>query len=166
MKTTTRVRVRSLACGAARLWWLGYGGVRAQLLTTAAARSVSTGAQRWCGGTRGCERERGGTVRLWARARRHGAAAVARRRRSGMSAEARRGCGCDGAAARRGWLGYGWRIETEKKTNEIRNVRLKRVRSAFHAMTGRGGRMTGCGGGSVRSQSSKVLERPDMSDYA
>jgi hypothetical protein len=33
-------------------------------------------------------------------------------------------------------------------------------------MTGRGGRMTGRGGDSVRSQSSKLLERPDASDYA
>jgi hypothetical protein len=31
------------------------------------------------------------------------------------------------------------------------NVRLKRVRSAFRVMTGRGGRMTRRGGGSVRS---------------
>jgi hypothetical protein len=43
---------------------------------------------------------------------------------------------------------------------------VKKVRSAFRVMTGRGGRMTGRSGGSVRSQSSKLLERPDASDYA
>jgi hypothetical protein len=37
---------------------------------------------------------------------------------------------------------------------------------AFHAMIGRGGRMTRRSGGSVRSHSSKLLERPDVSDYA
>jgi hypothetical protein len=40
------------------------------------------------------------------------------------------------------------------------------VRSAFRVMTGHGGRMTRRGGGSVRSQSSKLLEQPDVSDYA
>jgi hypothetical protein len=63
-------------------------------------------------------------------------------------------------------LGNGTAAETRRlqraaeKKQERRdpNVRLKRVRSAFCVMTGRGGRMTGRGGDSVRSHSSKLLE--------
>jgi hypothetical protein len=58
------------------------------------------------------------------------------------------------------------RIETEDEESRDPNVRLKMVKSAFYSMTGRSGHMTGRGGGSVRSQSSKLLERPDASDYA
>jgi hypothetical protein len=99
MKNIARVRVRSLARGAARLWRLGCGGARA---------AESTGTRRRCSGAvvhgatpvaRGQRaREHGGTacaaavecsgagvdgaVRLRARLRRHGATnvdAVARR---------------------------------------------------------------------------------------
>jgi hypothetical protein len=48
------------------------------------------------------------------------------------------------------------RMKKTKERDPI--VRLKRVRSAFRVMTGRAGRMTGRGGGSVRSHSSKLLE--------
>jgi hypothetical protein len=91
-------------------------------------------------------------------------------------AEARRGrgrgrCGCgresEGTAMMRrlgetGALGklneVGNGLRRKRQNERDPKVRLKRVRSAFYAMTGRGGRMTGRGGGSVRSQSSKLLE--------
>jgi hypothetical protein len=51
------------------------------------------------------------------------------------------------------------RLRIKKKKENTRSERtVKRVRSAFRAMTGRGGRMTRRDGGSVRSQSSKLLE--------
>jgi hypothetical protein len=90
-----------------------------------------------------------------------------------------RGCGCEQEHA----AAVAWRLGEEvalrsrrvraaadqlkqKESEQDPNERLKEVRSALYAMTGRGGRMTGHDGGSVRSQSSRLLERPDASDYA
>jgi hypothetical protein len=72
-------------------------------------------------------------------------------RLQGVGARARRGAVAreDGGARELGE--YGRRIETEDEESRDPNVRLKRVRSAFYAMTGRGGHMTRRGGGSVRS---------------
>jgi hypothetical protein len=69
----------------------------------------------------------------------------------GGSAAVALNCGGSGeitASTARVRSSYGSR--RKKKTRDP-NVRLKRVRSSFRAMTGRGDRMTGCGGGSVRS---------------
>jgi hypothetical protein len=66
---------------------------------------------------------------------------------------ARRG----GGAQDLGEVGGGGLIETKRE--RMRSERMvKRVRSTFRVMTGRCGRMTGRGGGSVRSRSSKLLE--------
>jgi hypothetical protein len=103
----------------------------------------STGEER----RRGCVEEwrcagRGGTTA-------RGAAAVARscdgarlRRRSAVAA-----LDCVGAGdmARRR-LGQGAAADREERKKRDQNERLKRLRSAFHAMTGRGGRLTGRGG--------------------
>jgi hypothetical protein len=57
---------------------------------------------------------------------------------------------------RRGHGGWTWRdgeMESDGEKNEVEtrsNRTVKGVRSAFCVMTGRGGRMTGRGGGSVR----------------
>jgi hypothetical protein len=53
--------------------------------------------------------------------------------------------------------GGGGLIETKRERTKSKRM-VKRVRSAFRVMTGRGGRMTGRGGGSIRSRSSKLLE--------
>jgi hypothetical protein len=79
--------------------------------------------------------------------------------RGGGVAARREACGC-GESAKTAALEIGeyGRRRMKKKTERDPIVRLKGVRSAFRVMTGRGGRMTGRGGGSVRSHSSKLLE--------
>jgi hypothetical protein len=118
------------------------------------------GWRRWCAGPRrrvaAVTRWRCGCEQRASRARRHGADT------DGAAA---------GTGARARQLGKEMTLRMavdreERGRTRDPNVRLKRVRSAFHAMTGRGGRMTGRGGGSLRSQSSKLLERPDVFDYA
>jgi hypothetical protein len=114
-------------------------------------------------------------LRAWRRCGCYGHGSAARRHGAGEegtgAARKARSRARRGAVARRHggtWEHgeYGRWIEMEDEESRDPNVRLKRVRSTFYAMIGRGGRMTGCGGGSVRSQSSKLLERPDASDYA
>jgi hypothetical protein len=73
-------------------------------------------------------------------------------RGSGCETVRRRGRSCGGGEKRGGAGGFGktvtrvdlrWRIEEDDEKKQDLIVRLKRLRSAFHAMTGRGGRMTG-----------------------
>jgi hypothetical protein len=114
------------------------------------------------GGCGGAGRLRRAAARLRRRASsKHGrvaavwAASKSARRRCRQRARGTRMRWHGGSARRR----CSERLWIEKKEENARSeCTVKRVRSAFHAMTGRGGRMTRHGGGSVRSQSSKLLE--------
>jgi hypothetical protein len=155
-------------------------------------RGGGRGAQNCCARTAGSEHEtlelghEAAPVALAALVARRlgcgGGAASSRRRlrrrlRAAGSRAWRHGAGADGSTWR--WRRGGSVEEAALRSRRVRRRSgfemkrrmrsertVKRVRSAFYAMTGRCGRMIGRGGDSVQSHSSKLLERPDTSDYA